>query len=95
MKSTGGKNQRREEKRREEKRREKERTSEEKEQKKEDAGARKSRKVGNHSVFPMIRLAKASGAEPSGGMRDEDLHALLARSTFSKSKCVLGCVLQS
>jgi len=42
-------------------------------QKKEDAGARKGRKVAIHCVFPMIcgsggsksRLAKAAGAEPA------------------------------
>ena len=28
------------------------------------------------------RLAKAVGAEPSGQMRDEKLHAVVARSTF-------------
>ena len=28
------------------------------------------------------RLAKAAGAEPSGQMRDEQLHAVVARSTF-------------
>ena len=41
-------------------------------------------------VFPMIcgsgrsktRLAKAAGAEPAGQMRDEKLHAVVARSTF-------------
>ena len=46
----------------------------------------KSRKI----VFPMIcgsggsksRLAKAAGAEPAGQMRDEKLHAVVARSTF-------------
>ena len=40
--------------------------------------------------FPMIcgsrgsksRLAKAAGAEPSDWMRDEKLHAVVARSTF-------------
>ena len=40
--------------------------------------------------FPMIcgsggsksRLAKAAGAEPAGQMRDEKLHAVVARSTF-------------
>ena len=61
-----------------------------KSQKKEDAGARKSREVANHCVFPMIcgsggsksRLAKAAGAEPSGQMRDEKVHAVVARSTF-------------
>ena len=28
------------------------------------------------------RLAKAAGAEPAGQMRDEKLHAVVARSTF-------------
>ena len=59
-------------------------------QKKEDAGARKGRKVAIHCVFPMIwgsggsksNLAKAAGAEPAGQMRDEKLHAIVARSTF-------------
>ena len=44
----------------------------------------------NTGVFPMIcgsggsksRLAKAAGAEPAGQMRDEKLHAVVARSTF-------------
>ena len=61
-----------------------------KSKKKEDADARKGRKVANHSVFPMIwgsggsksRLAKAAGAEPAGQMRDEKVHAGVARSTF-------------
>ena len=56
----------------------------------EDAGARICRKVAKHCVFPMIcgtggsksRLAKAAGAEPSGQMRDEKVHAVVARSTF-------------
>ena len=59
-------------------------------EKKEDAGARKGRKVAIHCVFPMIcgsggsksRLAIAAGAEPAGHMRDEQLHAVVARSTF-------------
>ena len=46
--------------------------------------------VAIHCVFPMIwgsggsksRLAKAAGAEPAGQMRDEKLHAVVARSTF-------------
>ena len=75
----------REEKRREEEIRSKKRGS----QKKEDPGARKGRKVAKHCVFPMIcgsggsnsRLAKAAGAEPSGQMRDDKLHAVVARST--------------
>ena len=59
-------------------------------QKKEDADVRKGRKVAKHCVLPMIcgsgwsksRLAKAAGVEPSGQMRDEKLHAVVARSTF-------------
>ena len=51
----------------------------------------KVRKVAKHCVFPMIcgsgesksRLAKAAGAEPAGQMRDEKLHAVVARSTFA------------
>ena len=74
------------EKRRAEERRSKKRKS----QKKEDLGARKGRKVAKHCVLPMIcgsrgsksRLAKAAGAEPAGQMRDEKLHAVVARSTF-------------
>ena len=74
-----------------EKRRVEERRSEKrKSQKKEDPGARKGREVAKHSVFPIIggsagsksRLATAAGAEPSGQMRDEKLHAVVARSTF-------------
>ena len=61
-----------------------------KSQKREDAGARKGRKVAKHSVFPMFcgsggsksRLAKAAGANTSGQMRNEKLHAVVARSTF-------------
>ena len=56
--------------------------------KKEDQSPRKGRKVAKHCVFPMIRgsggsksrLAKAAGAEPSGQMRDQKLHAVVARS---------------
>ena len=58
--------------------------------KKEDAGARKGRKVAKHCVFPVFcgsggsksRLAKAAGAEVACQMRDEKLHAVMARSTF-------------
>ena len=32
------------------------------------------------------RLAKAAGAEPSGQMRDEKVHAVVARSTFASEK---------
>ena len=59
-------------------------------QKREDASARQGRKGAKHCVFPLIcgsgrsksRLAKAAGAEPSGQMRNENLHAAVARSTF-------------
>ena len=81
-----------------EKRRVEERRSEKrKSQKKEDAGARKGRKVAKHCVFPMIcgsggskstifslkvQYDKEAGAEPSGQMRYEKLYAVVARSTF-------------
>ena len=79
---------------REEKRRRK-KIKKRKSEKKEDPGARKGRKVAKHCVFPMIcgsggsksRLAKAAGAEPSGQMRDERLHAVVARSPFRSQKC--------
>ena len=86
MKSRDGKSQR------EENRREKIR--EEKESEERSSDARKGRKVAKHYVFPMVcgsggsksRLAKAAGAEPSGQMRDEKVHAVLARSTFASEK---------
>ena len=70
------------------------RSEKRKSQKKEDAGARKGRKVATHFFFPVIcgsggsksRPAKAAGAEPAGQMRDEKLHAVVARSTFSTQK---------
>ena len=51
-------------------------------------------KVAKHCVFPMIwgsggsksRLAKAAGAEPAGQVRDEKLHAVVARSRFWSEK---------
>ena len=74
---------------REEKRREEEIRSKKRGSQKKELGARKGRKVAKHCVFPMIcgsggsnsRLAKAAGAEPSGQMRDDKLHAVVARST--------------
>ena len=64
------------------------RSKKRKSQKKEDPGARKSRKVAKDCVFPMIcgsggsksRLAKAAGAEPA------ELHAIVARSTLPSQK---------
>ena len=70
---------------------EQKREDQRKSEKKEDAGARKGSKVAKQCVvFPMIcgsggsksRLAQAAGAEPCGQMRDEQLHAVVARSTF-------------
>ena len=86
---------RREEKRREEKRREEKRREEKKENQKDKVSEErqsrcsKGREAAKHCVFPMIcgsggsksRLAKAAGAEPSGQMRDEKLHAVVARRT--------------
>ena len=65
--------------------------------KQEDAGARKGGKVTIHCVCPMIwgsggsksNLAKAAGAEPAGQMRDDKLHAIVARSTFASKKSYL------
>ena len=62
---------------------------------KEDADARKGRKVAIHCVFPMIcgsggsksRLAKAAGAEPAGQMRDEKIARRCGAKHISKSKC--------
>ena len=84
MKSRDGKSQREEKSRRE-------KIREEKESGESSSGARKGRKVAKHCVFPMIcgsggsksRLAKAAGAEPSGQMRDEKVHAIVARGTFA------------
>ena len=68
-----------------------EKSQKRKDQKKEEVDARKDRKVAIHCVFfSMIcgsggsksRLAKAAGAEPAGQMRDEKVHAVVARSTF-------------
>jgi len=80
---------RREEKRREEKKKEDQRRERVrgKSQRKEDAGARKGRKVAKQYVFPMVcvsggsksRLAKATGAEPSGRMK-EKLHAVVVEA---------------
>ena len=59
-------------------------------QKREDAGARKGKKVTIHCVFPMIwgsrgsktNLAKAAGAEPAGQMRDENCTPLWRKAHF-------------
>ena len=85
MKSRDGKSQRREEKKQEDQKRGSLRRK--KIQVREKVYGRK---VAKHCVSPMIwgsggsksRLAKAAGAEPAGQMRDENLHAVVARSTF-------------
>ena len=71
---------------REEKRRRK-KIKEEKVRRKKIQVREKVGKSRNTVFFPMIcgsnsRLAKAAGAEPAGQMRDEKLHAVVARSTF-------------
>ena len=87
---------RREEEIRKKKEERRKKIREEKGSEEKDAGAQKCRKVTNHCVFKMIcgsggsksMLAKAAaGAEPSGQMRDENLHAVVARSTFRSQKC--------
>ena len=45
------------------------------------------------------RLAKAAGAEPSGQMRDEQVHAVVVRSTFrsqnvQSTHTILGALLE-
>ena len=79
MKSRDGKRNRREEKRREEKRREEKRR---RNRIKEETVRRKKIQPRNTgSGGSKTRLTKA-GAEPSGQMRDEKLHAVVAGSTF-------------
>ena len=87
-KSRDGKSQRRERKKKEDQRRER--------QQKEDQGAPKRRKVAKHRVVPMFwgsggskrRLAKVAGAEPSGQMRDEELHPIVVGAKLWKTQQV-------
>ena len=78
-----------------EKRREEERRSKRESIRRKKIQVReKVEKSRNTVFFPMIcgsgesksRLAKAAGAEPAGQMRDEKLHAVVARSTFASEK---------
>ena len=84
MKSRGGKSQRREEKEKEDQGRE--RARRQKMQVREKVA--KSRNTVFFQWLPegrkvsSCRLAKAAGTEPCGQMRDEKLHAVVARSTF-------------
>ena len=83
MKKQRWEEQRGEEKKKEDQRRERMR-------RKKMQAREKGRKVAKHCVLPMIcdsggsksRLAKAEGVEPSGEMREEKLHAVVARCTF-------------
>ena len=96
MKSRDGKSQRREEKRREEERISKRESFRIKKIQVREKGRKGSRSICG-GFFPMIcgsggsggsksRLAKAAGTETSGEMRDEKLHAAVARSTFASQK---------
>ena len=68
------------------------RSKKRKTQKKEDADARKGRKVAKHCVFPRIcgstgsksRLATAAGEEPAGQMRDEKIARRCSAKHISK-----------
>ena len=63
---------------------------EKKDDQKEKVSEERRSRCAKQCVFPVIcgsggsksRLAKAAGAEPAGQMRDEKLHAVVARSTF-------------
>ena len=82
------------EKRREEKRREEERRSKRESLQRKKIQVREKLGKPQITFFPMIcgsggstsRLAKAAGAEPAGQMRDEKLHAVVARNTFASKK---------
>ena len=76
------------------KRSEKRREEERKSQMKGGACAQQGSKVAKHCVVPVMcgsggsksRLPKAAGAYPSGQMRGEELHAVVARSTSANEK---------
>ena len=82
-----------------EKRRAEERRSEKRKSgKKENAGARKGRKVAIHTVFSMVcgsgrsksRLAIGAGAGPSGQMKDEKLQAVVAKHKAHHARTIFG-----
>ena len=79
----------------------KQKTENRKSQKKEDAGTRKGRQVAKTLCFSNVlclrrvekyRLAKAAGAEPSGEMRNEKMHAVVheahVQSVVARSKAI-------
>ena len=78
-KSRGGKSQGREKKKKEDQQR-RERVRKKKMQAHEKV--QKSQNIVSFQWFVASRLAKAAGAKPSGRMRNEKLHAIVARSTF-------------
>ena len=78
MKSRAGQRQRGRE------RLEERRSEKRKNQKKEDADARKGRKVAKHCVFPMI--CGSGGSKSRLAEAAEKLHAVVARSTFPSQK---------
>jgi len=79
MKSRDGKSQRREEKEKDDQKRESLRRK--KIQVREKVGKPRNIMFFSNDLSKS-RLAKAAGAEPAGQMRDEKLHAVVARSTF-------------
>ena len=83
MKSRDGKSQRREEKKKEDHKRDS--LGRKKIQVREQVGKSRNTAFFHWFVAPegrKSRLAKAAGAEPAGQMRDEQLHAVVARSTL-------------
>ena len=86
MKSRDGKSKRREEKRREEKKKEDPKKRQSEERRSKCAKRKESRETLRFSNDLWIRSTKAASAEPSGQMRDEKLHAVVARSTFPSEK---------
>ena len=84
-KRRGGKSQRRERQKKQAQRRERAR-------RKKMQAREKVEKSRNTVFFQCVgasksRLAKAPGAEPSGQMGDEKLHAVVARTAFRSQKC--------
>ena len=86
MKSRDGKSQRREEKRRRKK-------IKKRKSPKKDPGARKGRRVAKHCAFPRFvspegrKVGSLKRRVRAGQMRDEKLHAVVARGTFQSQKC--------
>ena len=74
-----------------------EKVSKRRSHKKEDQ-RRKKKEVEKHCVFPMFcvsggsksRLAKAAGAEASDRIRNQKLHAAVARSVFPSQNIILA-----